>query len=56
MRSSAAKIGSDNSDPIGRWKDINGKISSEAGYAGPHYSRWYGYGRVDAAAALRSIP
>jgi Subtilase family len=55
MRSTAVKIDSHNSDQIGRWTDINGKISSEAGYAGPYYSRWYGHGRLDAAAALKSI-
>jgi subtilisin family serine protease len=53
LRSTALKIDANNTNQIGRWKDINGNISSDPNYIGPHYSKWYGYGRVDAAAAVR---
>ena len=56
MRNTAIKINSNNTDQIGIWRDKNGKTSTQPGYAGPHYSRWYGHGRIDAEAALRSTP
>ena len=52
LRDTAVKIDANNIDPIGRWEDINGNTSSDPGYLGPHYSKWYGYGRIDAAAAV----
>jgi subtilisin family serine protease len=48
----AIKIDPGNTDPTGRWRDISGLISSDPGYAGPDYSQWYGYGRIDALAAV----
>ena len=53
LRDTAVKIDANNTDPIGRWEDINGNTSSDPGYLGPDYSKWYGYGRIDAAAAIR---
>ncbi|MEL7427071.1 MAG: S8 family serine peptidase [Bacteroidota bacterium] len=38
----------------GRWQDINGNFSNEAAYDGnPVFSEFYGFGRIDAAAAVR---
>jgi subtilisin family serine protease len=37
----------------GRWRDSAGRISTQPGYTGPHFSRFYGFGRIDAAAAVR---
>ena len=53
LRETASKIDAANADPIGRWVDVNGNISTAPGYLGPHYSRWYGLGRVDAEAAVQ---
>lgn len=38
LRTTAVQIDADNTDPVGRW--VNG------------FSQWYGYGRIDAAAAV----
>lgn len=43
LRETAVRIDPDNTDPVGRW--VNG------------FSRWYGHGRIDAAAAVeRATP
>ncbi len=52
IRSTAVKIDPNNTDPVGRWRDAAGLISTDAGYAGPFFSQWYGYGRINAAAAV----
>lgn len=52
MRDTAAKTDPNNADPAGRWADIAGLHVGDPGYAGPFYSRWFGFGRVDAAAAV----
>jgi subtilisin family serine protease len=60
LRDTAFKIDPDNthtaSHPAlvaGRWRDAAGRISTDPGYTGPLVSEFYGYGRVDAAAAVR---
>jgi subtilisin family serine protease len=53
LRDTAVKIDANNTDQIGRWKDINDNTSSDPGYLGPYYSKWYGYGRIDAEAAVK---
>lgn len=52
LRDTAVKIDPNNSDSTGRWEDENGRTSNDAGYTGPHFSQFYGYGRVDADAAV----
>ena len=53
IRNTAVKIDQNNADPVGRWRDVNGLISTDIGYAGPFFSQWYGYGRINAAAAVQ---
>lgn len=53
LRDTAVHIDVNNTNPIGIWTDINGTPSNAPGYIGPHYSRWYGFGRVDAQAAVQ---
>ena len=38
----------------GRWQDVNGNLSNSPAYDGnPIFSEFYGFGRIDAAAAVR---
>jgi subtilisin family serine protease len=60
LRTTAVKIDPDNphtaSHPAlttGRWRDAAGRISTDPGYTGPLVSEFYGFGGVDAAAAVR---
>jgi hypothetical protein len=53
LRDTAVKIDPTNTNSIGRWIDINDNTSSDITYKGPNYSRWYGYGRVDAEKAVQ---
>jgi subtilisin family serine protease len=60
LRSTAVKIDPENSQTsshpdlaAGRWRDGGGRISTDPGYAGPLVSEFYGFGRIDAAAAVR---
>jgi subtilisin family serine protease len=53
LRETAVPIDTTNTDPIGIWRDVNGVASNVDGYAGPHYSRWYGFGRINAEAAVQ---
>jgi subtilisin family serine protease len=55
MRETAVKIDPDNTDPNGQWQDEEGRTANDPNYAGPHFSEFYGYGRLDAEAALQSI-
>lgn len=52
LRDTAVKIDPDNTDATRRWRDVNGLISTAPGYAGPNFSQWYGFGRLDVAAAV----
>jgi Subtilase family len=54
LRDTAVKIDSSNTDSIGRWLDINGNTSSNPSYRGPNYSRWYGFGRINAEKAVQA--
>lgn len=54
LRRTAAKIDPVNSDATGIWRDAKGVLFGNRGYAGPHYSRGYGFGRIDAAAAVEA--
>jgi subtilisin family serine protease len=56
LRDTAQKIDASNSDPVGIWRDVSGIASGAPGYAGPSYSRWYGFGRLDAFAAVEAAP
>ena len=51
MRTSAVKLNAANTDPVGQWLDENGNPAVTSGLP-PIFSQWYGYGRVDAAAAV----
>jgi subtilisin family serine protease len=53
LRRTAARIDPANLDSVGAWVDASGRRQGDAGYAGPLYSRWYGFGRLDAAAAVQ---
>lgn len=52
LRDTAEEIDPGNTDADGRWEDLDGRISSDPGYLGPHYSQWYGYGRINAEQAV----
>lgn len=47
LRDTAVKIDFANVDPTGQWFDLDGDGNIE-------YSRWYGYGRLDAEAAVNA--
>jgi len=47
----AEKIDLANSDPVGQWRDATGAPTRLSGKA-PVRSDWYGYGRIDAVAAV----
>ena len=60
LRSTAVKIDPDNSQTsshpdlaTSRWRDGVGRVSTDPGYSGPLVSEFYGFGRIDAAAAVR---
>jgi subtilisin family serine protease len=46
LRTTASQIDPGNADPIGQWVDTDGDGIDD-------YSRWYGYGRVDAQASVQ---
>ena len=52
LRDTAIKLDLANVDPVGQWLDINGNPSTVSGLP-PVRSGWYGYGRIDAAAAVQ---
>ncbi len=52
LRDTAVKFDLANNDPVGRWLDAMGNPSNMSGQP-PVRSGWYGYGRVDAAAAVQ---
>ncbi|MBI4888976.1 MAG: S8 family serine peptidase [Acidobacteria bacterium] len=54
LRETADHIQPANTDPVGIWTDAAGVSFGSPGYAGPHYSRWYGFGRVNAEAAVQT--
>ena len=51
LRDTAVKFDLANTDPVGQWLDANGNPSVTSGLP-PVKSGWYGYGRVNAAAAV----
>jgi subtilisin family serine protease len=54
MRNTAVKINPSETNVSGRWQDINGNFSNQGAYDGnPVFSEFYGFGRIDAAAAVR---
>jgi hypothetical protein len=52
LRRTAVKIDAVNADATGIWRDAKGVLFGNRGYAGPHYSRGYGFGRIDAFLAV----
>jgi hypothetical protein len=53
LRSTTVRFDTNNNDPVGRWLDENGDPSNVSGLP-PVFSRWYGYGRLNANAAVRA--
>lgn len=53
LRNTAIKIDATNVDPVGQWVDINGDPSVTSSLD-PVFSNWYGYGRIDALAAVQA--
>jgi subtilisin family serine protease len=53
LRDTAFKFDLANTDPVGQWLDANGNPSVTSGLPAVK-SGWYGYGRVDAAAAVKT--
>ncbi|MBI3281209.1 MAG: S8 family serine peptidase [Acidobacteria bacterium] len=53
LRDTAVKFDLANADPVGQWLDANGNPSVMSGLP-PVKSGWYGYGRVNAAAAVQT--
>ena len=54
IKATAVKIDPGNTDPVGCWRDTANRISTDPGYTGPWFSQWYGFGRIDAAAAMEA--
>ncbi|MGI9301242.1 MAG: S8 family serine peptidase [Gammaproteobacteria bacterium] len=52
MRDTAVKIDPNNADPIGQWLDEDNNPSNITGKP-PVFSQWFGYGRVNAKAAVK---
>lgn len=52
IRATAVKIDANNTNAVGRWRDVNNLISTDAGYLGPNFSEFYGFGRLNAVAAV----
>jgi subtilisin family serine protease len=52
-RATAVKIDANNTNAVGRWRDVDGRISTDPGYLGANFSDFFGFGRLDAAAAVR---
>lgn len=55
LRVTAEKIDPHNTDPDGRWEDASGRTAEDAGYEGPHFSKFYGYGRIDVHRAVTAV-
>ncbi|HET8735799.1 MAG TPA: S8 family serine peptidase [Pricia sp.] len=54
MRETAVKINPGETNANGRWQDVNGNLSNAPAYDGnPFFSEFYGYGRINTAAAVR---
>ena len=53
LRDTAVKFDLANTDPVGQWLDANGNPSVTSGNPSVK-SGWYGYGRVNAAAAVQT--
>jgi subtilisin family serine protease len=54
LRTTAVKIDAANANASGIWRDVNGVLFGNGAYRGPHYSRGYGFGRIDALAAVEA--
>jgi subtilisin family serine protease len=54
MRDTAEKLDTGNTTTNGQWLDINGDPSVTSGLD-PVRSGWYGFGRIDAAAAVQGV-
>ena len=54
LRRTAVKIAAANADGTDIWRDNDGIVFGNGGYSGPYYSRAYGFGRIDALAAIEA--
>jgi subtilisin family serine protease len=52
LRETAVQIDAENQNPDGVWRDAIGSARGTPGNGAPRYSRWYGFGRINAAAAV----
>lgn len=52
LSATAVKIDPGNTDPDGRWEDAQGNTAGDPAYAGPHFSQFYGHGRIDVHEAV----
>lgn len=52
LRGTAEKIDPNNTNAVGRWRDDANRISTDPGYTGPFFSQFFGYGRINASAAV----
>ena len=52
LRDTAVKIDVNNANATGRWRDVNNLISTNPAYAGPNFSQFYGFGRLNVSAAV----
>lgn len=51
LRATAVKFNTSNNDTVGHWLDADGRPCNTSGRP-PVFSRWYGFGRLDADAAV----
>ena len=56
LRRTAVKIDAASAAPTTIWRDARGTFFGNGGYRGPHYSRGYGFGRIDALTAVTAAP
>lgn len=54
IRRTAVKIDPNNTNAVGRWRDINNRISTDPAYLGPNFSEFYGFGRLNTSAAVQA--
>ncbi len=54
LRDCANPIDTNNATADGIWHDVNGVAHGAPGYAGPHHSRFYGHGMLDAQGSVET--
>jgi hypothetical protein len=54
LRESADPIDVNLANADGRWRDAVGRLNTDPAYAGPVFSQWYGFGRLNLDAAVQA--